>query len=89
MKNFLTFTILALVVAGPALAADPSRSHRMPSTDGKQYRADTSAQTEVDAQAAENLQNITPAAGDAEIPADSRAEGQKSFKEEMRLPRKN
>ncbi len=88
MKKIAYFVITAVLLAAPAFAADPSHSNRMPSTIGKQYKEKPAAQTEqaTETLSAEDVQNITPAAGGAEEKAPTK---EKSFKEELRLPRKN
>lgn len=80
-----------LTIAVPAFAAETAGAPRMPTKGTKSYqtgRAQTTedkTQTIADTSKPEDVQNIAPAAGATEDKADTG----KSFKEEMRLPRKN
>lgn len=78
-----------LIVTAPAFAGEA----HMPTKGTKSYQTahtQVPEQTDITADAAdtakpEDVQNISPAAGATDEPA----ENGKSFKEEMRLPRKN
>jgi hypothetical protein len=97
MKSILTLAALAVFVTAPAFAADQDGGRTF-TKGGKSYQSAHSWNKKTQPQTASNTQQqplgdltqVEPAAGGNEPTETSKPQIQgKSFREEMRLPRKN
>lgn len=84
--KFKIILIALGMFAAPVLAAETTKGAKSYQSRSEKLPEAPAATT--DGQKAEDAANIAPAAGDAETAEKSAGEG-KSWREEMRLPRKN
>jgi hypothetical protein len=84
MKNITKQALMVVALAtlaAPSFAADVNKG-----TKSYQARSEKTDQAPANTDSAEDVSKIAPAAGDQATAEDS---SEKSFKEELRLPRKN